>query len=128
MSEIFRKISHKVSVAMGSPYAFICATLVIIVWAICGHIFNYSDTWQLIINTTTTILTFLMVFIIQNTQNRDAVAIHLKLDELIRALRAARDKMINLEDLTDDELEKLQEEFKKHSRRTEAARRTPEAH
>jgi low affinity Fe/Cu permease len=83
------------------------------VWAITGPIFNFSDTWQLIINTGTTIVTFLMVFLIQNTQNRDAKAIHLKLDELIKAVKGARTRLVDLEDLSDEELEKLQGEFKR---------------
>ena len=81
-------------------------------WAITGPMFHYSNTWQLIINTGTTILTFLMVFLIQSTQNRDAKAIHLKLDELIRAVEGARTKLVRLEDMTDDELADLQEQFK----------------
>ena len=86
--------------------------LAILAWGITGPLFGYSDTWQLIINTATTILTFLMVFLIQNTQNRDARAIHLKLDELIRAIDPARDDLIDVEDVTEDELAYLQKEFK----------------
>lgn len=97
---------------MGSPWAFIVAALVILAWLVTGPIFNYSDTWQLIINTGTTIITFLMVFLIQNTQNRDAVAIHLKLDELIRAIKGARNTMVDLEELNDEELEHLEDEFR----------------
>jgi low affinity Fe/Cu permease len=85
--------------------------LVIIVWALTGPIFGFSDTWQLIINTGTTIVTFLMVFLIQNTQNRDAKAVHLKLDELIRALQGARNHLVDLEELSDDELQKIEKEF-----------------
>jgi low affinity Fe/Cu permease len=90
---------------------FIGAVLVVIVWAMTGPMFDFSDTWQLVINTGTTIITFLMVFLIQNTQNRDAKAIHLKLDELIRAVQGARNGLVNLETLSDEELKKLQEEF-----------------
>src|SRR3954470_14298049 len=96
---------------VGSPWAFILAVLVILGWAITGPIFHFSDTWQLVINTSTTIITFLMVFLIQNTQNRDAIAIHIKLDELIRALKGARNKLVDLEQLSDEELEQLQQEF-----------------
>lgn len=107
MKENFRKFAHKISDAAGSAYAFLLAVVLILVWAFTGRLFDYSDTWQLVINTSTTILTFLMVFLIQNTQNRDARAVHLKLDELIKSTRAS-DSMINLEDLTDDELAKLE--------------------
>ncbi len=111
MNEIFHKIAHKTSLIVGSPWAFLLAVLVIACWAISGPIFGFSDTWQLVINTGTTIITFLIVFLIQNTQNRDSKAIHLKLDELIRAVKGARTRLIDLEDLTDEELAKLQEEF-----------------
>ena len=111
--EVFRKFSTATASAVGSPWAFFVAAVVIIVWAITGPIFKYSDTWQLIINTATTIVTFLMVFLIQNTQNRDARAIHLKLDELIRGLHGPRNKMVDLEDCSDEEIEQLEEEFKR---------------
>src|SRR5216117_1104047 len=111
MRELFRKFAQMTSHAVGSSWAFILAVLVIMVWALTGPYFHYSDTWQLIINTGTTILTFLMVFLIQNTQNRDAKAIHLKLDELIRAVEGARTKLVRLEDMTDDELAELQDQF-----------------
>ena len=109
--EFFRKFANQTSRGVGSPWAFILAVLVILGWAITGPIFHFSDTWQLVINTSTTIITFLMVFLIQNTQNRDAVAIHIKLDELIRALKGARNKLVDLEELSDEELEQLQQEF-----------------
>jgi low affinity Fe/Cu permease len=111
--EKFRKLSAHTASAVGSPWAFLIAVVVIMVWAITGPIFHYSDTWQLIINTATTIVTFLMVFLIQNTQNRDARAIHLKLDELIRGLHGPRNKMVDLEDCSDEEIEQLEEEFKR---------------
>jgi low affinity Fe/Cu permease len=111
MNEFFRKFSGKTSAAVGSPWAFMLALAIIIVWAITGPIFHFSDTWQLVINTGTTIVTFLMVFLIQNTQNRDARAIHLKLDELIRSISRARNNLVDLEDLSDEELDKLQKEF-----------------
>lgn len=109
--EKFRHFAHWVANSMGNPWCFFLALVVIIVWAITGPFFGFSDTWQLIINTGTTIVTFLMVFLIQNTQNRDAKALHLKLDELIRAIRGARNKMIDLESLTDDELAELRKQF-----------------
>lgn len=111
MKPIFRKISTKVSQAAGSASAFLLATLLVIVWASTGPLFDYSNTWQLIINTATTIGTFLMVFLIQNTQNRDGKAVQLKLDELIRATRA-RDAFVGLEELTDEELEQLDKDFR----------------
>jgi low affinity Fe/Cu permease len=111
MQELFRKAAHKTSEAVGTSWAFMLAVLVIVVWAVSGPIFNFSDTWQLVINTGTTILTFLMVFLIQNTQNRDAHAIHLKLDELIKATRAARNVLIDAEDMSDEEIERLKKEF-----------------
>lgn len=95
------------------------AVAIIIVWALLGHTFKYSDTWQLIINTGTTIITFLMVFLIQNTQNRDSKSLHLKVDELIRANSHARNMMINLDNLSDDELERLHRDLCKHHEATE---------
>ena len=99
------------STAVGRPKSFFIAVAIIVVWAITGPFFHFSDTWQLIINTGTTIVTFLMVFLIQNTQNRDSKALHLKLDELLRANHAARNTLVDLENMTDDELQELQEEF-----------------
>ena len=98
---------------LGSAWAFAGAVLVILVWLLTGPTFHFSDTWQLIINTATTIITFLMVFLIQNTQNRDAKAVHLKLDELIRAIKDARNELVDLEDLSDEELKKLEEQFRR---------------
>jgi low affinity Fe/Cu permease len=111
MSEAFRKFAHKMSIAVGTPAAFAISFAIIIAWALMGPGFGYSDTWQLVINTGTTIVTFLMVFLIQNTQNRDARALHLKLDELIRADSDARNDFIDLEDLSDEDLDLLQEQF-----------------
>lgn len=113
MRDLFHKIAQKTSNAVGSAWAFIAAILIIILWAASGPIFHYSDTWQLVINTGTTIITFLMVFLIQNTQNRDAKVLHLKLDELIRVIDKARNHLVDLEDLSEDELDKLQKEFEK---------------
>jgi low affinity Fe/Cu permease len=112
MHTLFRKFAHRTSAIVGSPWAFIIAVSVIVIWGISGPIFDFSDTWQLIINTSTTIITFLMVFLIQNTQNRDATAIHLKLDELLRGVKGARTSLVDLEDMTDEELAALQEEFR----------------
>jgi low affinity Fe/Cu permease len=98
---------------VGSSWAFILAFLIIVVWAATGPIFHYSDTWQLVINTGTTIITFLMVFLIQNTQNRDAKAIHLKLDELLRGVKGARTNLVDLEAMSDQELDHLQGQFKR---------------
>jgi low affinity Fe/Cu permease len=109
--DFFRKFAHRVSRGVGSSWAFLAAVLVIVVWALTGPFFHFSDTWQLVINTSTTIVTFLMVFLIQNTQNRDAIALHLKLDELIRALKGARNQLVELEELSDEELEDLRQEF-----------------
>lgn len=114
MHELFRHFSHKTSQAAGSPWAFVVSFAVIIIWAVSGPFFDFSNTWQLVINTGTTILTFLMVFLIQNTQNRDAQAIHLKLDEIIRAIDAARDDLIDIEDMNDEKLKEFEEEFNKY--------------
>lgn len=111
MNELFRKFAHRTSAIVGSPWSFITAVVVIIAWALSGPLFGFSDTWQLVINTSTTIITFLMVFLIQNTQNRDAQAIHLKLDELLRAVKEARTELVDLEDMSDEELKNLQAEF-----------------
>lgn len=111
MSELFRRMAKKLAGAIGSPYAFVLALGGVVLWAILGPVFGFSDTWQLVINTSTTIITFLVVFMIQNTQNRDSKALHLKLDELIRAIHAARNGLIDSEDLSDDELDRLEHEF-----------------
>jgi low affinity Fe/Cu permease len=110
-SDWFGRFAAWASAWLGSKWAFSCAVGVIVVWAASGIAFHYSDTWQLVINTGTTIVTFLMVFLIQNTQNRDARAINLKLNELIRALDKARDQMIDIENLSDLELDELQARY-----------------
>jgi low affinity Fe/Cu permease len=112
MKNVFRIAANRISVWTGSATTFLGAVLIIIVWAFTGPVFHYSDTWQLVINTGTTIVTFLMVFLIQNTQNRDGKAVQLKLDELIRATKGARNSYVGLEDLTDDEIQELDKEFK----------------
>lgn len=119
MNEAFRKFAGKISNISGSPWAFIIALLVLLVWAVTGPVFHFSDTWQLVINTGTTIVTFLMVFLIQNTQNRDARAIHLKLDELIRSAKDARNTLVDLENVPDEKLEELQEQFQRLRERQE---------
>jgi low affinity Fe/Cu permease len=111
MREFFRRFAHNTATMVGTVWAFLIALLMIIIWAFTGPIFQYSDTWQLVINTSTTIITFLMVFLIQNTQNRDSREVHLKLDELLRAIKPARTSMAFLEDLSDAELEKLHQQF-----------------
>lgn len=109
--ENFRKFSHATAEAVGTPLAFGIALASIVLWLLSGHFFHYSDTWQLIINTGTTIITFLMVFLIQSSQNRDSKAIHLKLNELLKGVKGARTSLVDLECLSDEELEILQKEF-----------------
>lgn len=111
MNEFFRRFAHWTSDRVGSPWAFIAAVTVVLVWAVTGPLFQYSDSWQLVINTGTTIVTFLMVFLIQNAQNRDGRVMQLKLDELLRAVTDARTKLVALEECSDTELKKLQQEF-----------------
>ncbi|MEY2562904.1 MAG: hypothetical protein QOH88_1097 [Verrucomicrobiota bacterium] len=120
--DVFGVFARKTSNVLGSAWAFVSAILIIIIWATTGPAFHYSDTWQLIINTGTTIVTFLMVFLIQNTQNRDAKAVHLKLDELIRALGPARNKLVDLEKLSDDDLKALEGEFENVRKKAESAK------
>ena len=120
--DAFGVFARKASRVLGSAWAFVCAIVIIVVWGLTGPTFHYSDTWQLIINTGTTIVTFLMVFLIQNTQNRDAKAVHLKLDELIRALGPARNKLVDLEKLSDDELQTLEQEFEKLRKKAASAK------
>src|SRR5689334_6674177 len=118
ISASFAKFSHAVAHASGTPTAFFLATLTIVVWAVTGPIFGYSDTWQLVINTGTTIVTFLMVFLIQNTQNRDTLAVQLKLSELVLAMKGAENKFAAIEDLTDEELEKLHDDCRERAEMT----------
>jgi low affinity Fe/Cu permease len=120
--DAFGVCARKASRILGSAWAFVCAIVIIAVWALTGPTFHYSDTWQLIINTGTTIVIFLMVFLIQNTQNRDAKAVHLKLDELIRAVGPARNKLVDLEKLSDDELQTLEQEFEKVRKKAAGAK------
>jgi low affinity Fe/Cu permease len=128
VSDAFRIFARRSSVILGSAWAFAGAVLVILVWLLTGPTFHFSDTWQLIINTATTIITFLMVFLIQNTQNRDAKAVHLKLDELIRAIKDARNELVDLEDLSDEELKKLEEQFRRTRAQAESDETSPSRH
>jgi low affinity Fe/Cu permease len=122
VDESFRRFAHHTAEVVGRPQAFILAVGIVLFWALTGPIFHFSDTWQLVINTGTTIVTFLMVFLIQNTQNRDASAVHLKLDELIRANKTARNSLLGLESMTDQELGALQREFEELRDRVVRAR------
>src|SRR5881409_4282739 len=117
MRTTFTRIAAWIATASGQPMTFLAAVGIIVVWAVTGPMFHFSDTWQLIINTGTTIVTFLMVFLIQNTQNRDAKAVHLKLDELIRALKGARNHLVDLEKLSDEDLKKLEKQFQSMRKR-----------
>ena len=113
MDRLFTTIATRIAAAVGQPFAFVAALMLIILWGVTGPVFAFSDTWQLIINTTTTIVTFLMVFLIQNSQNRDAAAMQAKLDELIRALDKAREQFIGIEHLTDNEIEDIREKLER---------------
>jgi low affinity Fe/Cu permease len=111
MNDAFRLFAHRTSLLVASAYAFGVAILVVLVWALSGPLFGFSDTWQLVINTGTTIVTFLMVFLIQNTQNRDSRAVHLKLDELILYTHNANNELVNTENFTDEQLQRLEQHF-----------------
>lgn len=113
MSIVFHNFARFTATLLGRPAAFAVAVLVIIGWVLTGSLFGYSDTWQLVINTGTTIITFLAVFLIQNTQNHDSLSVHLKLDELLRAVAEARTELVDLEDLSDEQLKRLQEQFQR---------------
>ena len=132
LREWFRRFAYQTADIVGSPWAFFLAIVMVVVWAMTGPVFQYSDTWQLVINTGTTILTFLMVFLIQSTQNRDAKSTQLKLDELIRAVEGARTRLVHLEDLSDDELTALDEQFRhlheRLARREHAPEHEPHRH
>ena len=119
VSDAFRVFARHSSVILGSAWAFTVAIFIIVIWGATGPTFHFSDTWQLIINTGTTIVTFLMVFLIQNTQNRDAKAVHLKLDEMIRALKGARNELVDLEELSDEDLKKLEQQFQRVRQKAE---------
>ncbi len=124
----FNNFAKHCAAVVGSPWAFVLAVIIVMAWVATGPQFAYSDTWQLVINTGTTIVTFLMVFLIQNTQNRDTKAVHLKLDELIYGVHGARNSLIDLENLSDQELEVLQRQFEHLRKRGDAqpqTRQTP---
>jgi len=118
-SDAFRIFARRSSRVLGSAWAFASAILIIVIWGLTGPTFHHSATWQLIINTGTTIVTFLMVFLIQNTQNRDAKAVHLKLDEVIRALKGARNELVDLEKLSDEDLTSLEKQFERVRKKAE---------
>ena len=129
MHDFFRRFARGAAHAMGSPWAFLIAAGTVIVWGLLGPLFGYSDSWQLFINTGTTIVTFLMVFLIQNTQNRDARVTQLKLDELIRAVVTARTKLVAMEEMSDEELEHLEAEFHRlHAEATHVRRKRSDKH
>jgi low affinity Fe/Cu permease len=123
MRDLFHRFAHRTAEIVGKPWAFAVAVGIVLLWALTGPVFGFSDTWQLVINTGTTIVTFLIVFLIQNTQNRDSMAVHLKLDELIHAIRRARDRLVDLEELNEEELQELQEEFRRLHERAEAKKK-----
>jgi low affinity Fe/Cu permease len=125
MDQFFTRVAARIASAVGQPLAFVIAAAVIVIWAASGPLFGFSDTWQLIVNTSTTIITFLMVFLIQNAQNRDAAAIQAKLDELIRALEGAREDFIGIEHLTEKELETIRSEIEKEFAPGKDGRRRP---
>jgi low affinity Fe/Cu permease len=118
----FGKVATKTSGWVGSPWAFVLAIALVVIWAVLGPRYRYSDTWQLIINTGTTVVTFLIVFLIQNTQNRDARAIHLKLDEVIRSIHSAHNNMIDIEKLSDGELAQLAKQYERFREEWETRR------
>jgi low affinity Fe/Cu permease len=126
MNKLFARIATKVANAAGKAYTFVAAILIIIIWAGSGPIFHYSDTWQLIINTGTTIITFLMVFVIQNSQNRDGAAIQVKLDELIRSSHA-KNKFVGIEHLSDTEIDELRQMCERHAKREDQEVRDADA-
>ena len=108
----FSDVARRASCVLGTPSAFAAAAAVVVLWAVTGPLFGYSDTWQLVINTGTTIVTFLMVFLVQHTQNRDARALHLKMDELLRSVELARNRLINLENCSDEEIDQIERQFR----------------
>lgn len=124
MEELFRRFAQRASAVSGDFRTFVLAIFIIVAWIVTGPVFGFSDTWQLVINTGTTIVTFLMVFVLQNTQNRDNQAVQLKLDELLRSVRNARNSFVDIEELPDEELEALAEEFRKLHERAQNERTT----
>jgi low affinity Fe/Cu permease len=126
MRRFFNLCATKISTAAGQPLTFIIALAIIIVWGVTGPMFQYSDTWQLIINTGTTIVTFLMVFLIQNSQNRDAAAMQAKLDELLRAVDKAREQFIGIEHLTDQQIELVRAALERYAKQQPGKQKTAE--
>ncbi len=127
MNKLFSNIATKTALWMGHPGAFIGATTACIIWAVSGPLFNYSDTWQLVINTATTVLTFLAVFLIQNSQNRDGAAIQAKLDELLRAVTKARSQFIGIEHLSENQIELIRSALEKQAAEDKAVRKKSKA-
>jgi len=121
---LFSKIATLIATAAGQPLTFILAAFVILIWAFTGPLFDFSDTWQLIVNTGTTIVTFLMVFLIQNSQNRDAAAMQAKLDELLRAVDKAREQFIGIEHLTDKQIELIRAALERHAKEQKGKQKT----
>ena len=121
----FTRMTKAAARAVGRPAAFILAVSVVMAWAITGPIFGYSDTWQLVINTATTVVTFLMVFLIQSTQNRDAEAMHLKLDEIIRVIGHAKNELLDLEELEEEDLDRIRASYEELARRARSEARQP---
>ncbi len=117
LNQGFRKFSIAAAEALGSPWLFVANVFLILLWLASGPVFHYSDTWQLLVNTATTVITYLAVFLIQNTQNRDSKAVHLKLDELISTVEGARNRLVDLQNLSDDELQDLQNQFQRLKQR-----------
>jgi low affinity Fe/Cu permease len=113
LSAMFKRFASAASRATGKPITFVLAALIVVVWGVSGPLFGFSDTWQLVINTGTTIITFLMVFLIQNTQNRDSEAMHIKMDEMIRAIEGAHNALLDLEELEDDDLDRIRKRYRK---------------
>jgi low affinity Fe/Cu permease len=122
MNEWFRRVARSLADAFGSPWAFVVAALLAVLWGATGPLFRYSDGWQLIANTVTNVVTFLMVFVIQSSQNRDTKETQLKLDELLRAISTARTSLVNLDALSDDEIERLRRQFEALGRRAASSR------
>jgi low affinity Fe/Cu permease len=125
MNEMFRRFAQATASVVGSSWWFLTAVAVVFVWGVLGPIYHFSDTWQLVINTVSSVITFLMVFLIQNTQNRDSKAIQLKLNELLRGVEGARTGLVNLESLSDDDLRRLQMEFERLAKAKVSAKDAP---